>query len=151
MSRQRRRIRLLMGIILACGGLACAFGEFRPSDPMGHEFSLSETHKAYSDSVRWSKFDEASGFVVPAERTAYRAQMPDFAAGRFTDWSAEPWEFDDPETRTRATINVTYMGYSMANPIEFKVGEKQTWSREDRGNNWQVESKFTGLDQFGGG
>lgn len=151
MSRQRRRIRLLMATVMACVGLACAFGEFRPADPMGREFSLSETHKAYSDAVRWSKFDEAAGFVAPAQRTAYLAQMPDFAVGRFTDWTAGAWEFDDPETRTRATIKVTYRGYSMANPFEFKVSERQTWSREDRGNNWQVESKFTGLGQFGDG
>jgi hypothetical protein len=151
MLEQRRWGRVLVGVVIACGGLACAFGEFRPSDPMGREFSLSEAHKAYSDAVRWSKFDEASGFIAPDQRTAYLAQMPDFAAGRFTDWTAGAWEFDDPETRTRATIKVTYRGYAMDNPIEFKVSEQQTWSREDRGNNWQVESKFTGLGQFGGG
>lgn len=150
MSIAARTVRVPVLAALIAGGLACAFGEFRPDDPMGRQITLSEAHKAYTDSVRWSKFDEAVGYIAADEREAFLAQMPEPDLGRFTDWEAKAWEFDDPETRKSAVIEVTYRAYSMANPVEFKVKESQSWSRPDRANDWRVESKFSGLDQFGG-
>ena len=144
-----RPIRLLLAGSLAAGAVACAYGDFRPGDPLGREISLSDTHKAYTDAVRWLKFDEAARHLPRENRAAYLAQMPDPEVGRFTDWEAKGWEFDDPETRTRATIEVTYRAFSEATLIAFKVKERQAWSRADRANDWQLESEFTGLKQFG--
>ena len=142
-------LRLFAWGVLSVGLFACAFGEFRPDDPMGREITLSDAHKRYTDAVRWSKFDEASSYIAPGERNAFLAQMPESDLGRFTDWEAKPWSFDDPEIRMKAVIEVTYRAYSMASPVEFKVKEQQSWSRSDRANDWVVESEFTGLDQFG--
>ncbi len=150
MSLAAPALRLFVWGALTAGLLGCAFGEFRPDDPMGREITLGDAHKHYTDSVRWSKFDEASGYIEPAERDAFLAQMPEPDLGRFTDWEGKPWSFDDPEIRMKAVIEVTYRAYSMANPVEFKVKERQSWSRADRANDWVVKSEFTGLDQFGG-
>ena len=141
---------LPVAILLAGLGFSCAFGAFRPGDPMGHQFNLEKSQKDYTDAVRWSKFDEAASYLDPGERSAFLAQMPDFDDGRFTDWEAGPWEFEDPEAMAGGVIHVTYRAYSMKTLVEFKVKETQTWSRPDDGKLWKLESKFTGLGQFEG-
>jgi len=144
------RFWLPAAVLLACAGLSCAFGEFRPDDPMGHQFNLENSQKDYTDAVRWSKFDEAASHLDPGERAAFLAEMPDFDDGRFTDWEAGPWEFDDPEEMADGVIHVTYRAYSMKTLVEFKVKETQQWSRPDDGKLWKVDSEFTGLGQFEG-
>ena len=141
---------LPVAILLAGLGFSCAFGAFRPGDPMGHQFNLEKSQKDNTDAVRWAKFDEAASYLDPGERTAFLAQMPDFDDGRFTDWEAGPWEFEDPETLDRATIAVTYRGYSMHNPFEFQIEETQEWSRNGRANHWMVVSSFKDLGQISG-
>lgn len=138
-------------VLLAClAALAsgCAFGEFRPNDPFKRQFSLEDKHKEYSDYVRWSKFEAAASFVHEEQRESFLSQMPDFDMVRFTDWDAEPWEFEDEEEKNKAVIKVTYRGYSMRSPIEVKVIETQTWEREGKGNNWIVRPTFRNLDRL---
>jgi hypothetical protein len=137
-----------LALLVVAGGVGCAFGEFRLSDPFDRQYSLEERQKIYSDLVRWSKFEEAAKFVDPETRRSFLAAMPDFAEVRFTDWEAAPWELDDKH-RT-ATIEVTYKGYSMSSPIEVAVIERQAWVREGTGNNWSVRSGFTGLERLAG-
>ena len=129
-------------------GTGCAFGEFRPDDPFKRQFSLEDIHKEYSDLVRWSKFEEAAGFVNVDDRKAFLAEMPEFDVVRFTDWEADPWEFVDAEEKNEAIIKVTYRGYSMRTPFEVKVIETQTWKREGSGNNWIVSPSFENLDKL---
>ena len=148
MPMESRSIRLLVLGSLLCGALACAYGEYAPNDPMGNNFTLTEAHKVYTDAVRWSKFDEASAFVAASERAAYLAQMPDFDEGRFTDWTAGKWVFENEETRESATIEVTYRAYTMTSPVEFKVKEQQSWSHDEEKKIWRLNSKFSGLGQF---
>jgi len=136
-------------LVLATGvGTGCAFGEFRPDDPFKRQFSLEDAHKNYSDFVRWSKFEEAATFVHSDDRQGFLAQMPEFDLVRFTDWSADPWEFVDAEEKNKAIINVTYRGYSMRTPFEVKVTETQTWEREGKGNHWVVRPAFENLDRL---
>ncbi|MCS5635437.1 MAG: hypothetical protein NZ990_02895 [Myxococcota bacterium] len=148
--RRPTRFWLAAAMLLAGAGFSCAFGDFRPGDPMGHQFNLEKSQKAYTDAVRWSKFDEAASYLDPGEREAFLAQMPDFDDGRFTDWEAGVWQFDDPEEMIGGVIHVTYRAYSMNTLLEFKVKERQQWSRPDDGKLWKVESEFSGLGQFAG-
>jgi hypothetical protein len=136
-------------LIASSLGLGCAFGEFRPEDPFKRKFSLEDQHKDYTDNVRWSKFNEASSFMVEDARRSFLDKMPKFEQVRFTDWEAEPWELED-EDMTKATIFVRYKGYSMSNPFEVEVKETQHWSRDGNGNNWTVESEFIDLDRLVG-
>lgn len=135
---------------VAMGSLSCAFGEIRAHDPMDRQLSLEDRHKDYTDLVRWSKFRAAAAFVKPEARSEFLKQMPDADEVRFTDWEAEEWEFEDPETMDRAIIEVRYRGYSMNRPFEVKVHEQQEWTREGRSNHWNVVSRFLDLETLVG-
>lgn len=149
MSALRTQILAALMLSLVAGlGSGCAFGEFRPDDPWKRQFSLEDIHKEYSDLVRWSKFEEAAGFVNAEDRTAFLGEMPEFDEVRFTDWEAKPWEFVDHEEKNKAIIEVTYRGYSMRTPFEVKVTEIQTWEREGTGNRWIVRPEFKNLDKL---
>lgn len=136
-------------LLVSSLGLGCAFGEIRPDDLFKRKFSLEDKHKEYTDSVRWSKFAEASGHMMQQDRHSFLAQMPQFNQLRFTDWSAEPFELDDEE-KAAATIYVTYLGYSMSYPVEVEIEEIQRWTREGTGNRWTVVSTFEHLDKLVG-
>jgi hypothetical protein len=138
----------LLAVVLAANALGCAFGELRPNDPYQRQLKLEEIHKDYSDSVRWSKFEEASKYVVTEEQSDFVRSMPDFKEVRFTDWKAEPFELD--EEMRNATIDVEYTGYSMVSPFEITVHEKQEWTRVGKGNNWKVKSSFEDLHKLAG-
>ena len=146
MASQHRAVAALALALVTLFG--CAFGEFRPDDPFKRQFSLEDQNKAYTDFVRWSKFEEAASFVHVESRTAFLDEMPEFDEVRFTDWDAKPWEFEDPETKDKAIIKVTYRGYSMRTPFEIKFTEVQTWERTGRGNAWSVRPEFHDLDRL---
>jgi len=140
-------LTLFAALVLA-NAFGCAFGEIRPNDPYQRQLKLEERHKEYSDYVRWSKFEEASKFVVQEEQSKFVREMPDFKEVRFTDWKAEPFELDE-ELRNTA-IEVEYTGYSLGSPFEVTVHETQTWTRSGKGNDWKVSSSFKDLDKLAG-
>jgi hypothetical protein len=123
---------------------ACANGEFRPNDPFDRELALEDKQKAYTDYVRWSKFDEAAAFVVVEERSAFLRAMPDFKEMRFSDWELAPYELDEELRNTE--IKVTYTGYSLRSPIEVEMIEIQKWTRVGNGSDWTVKSSFVKSD-----
>ena len=146
------RFDWLRPVLITLAGLAlltqfgCAFGEFRPDDPFKRQYDLEMAQERYSDLVRWSKFDEASQYIEPESRKAFRARMPDFEEVRFTEHETHAWELD--EEKRNAVIEVTYTGYSMRVPFEFKVHETQTWTRVGKANDWKVVSDFKDLDKI---
>lgn len=140
------RICVLGASFVLLAQFGCAFGEFRPDDPFKRQYSLEQAQKRYSDLVRWSKFDEASLFVAVDDRAAFQNRMPDFREVRFTEHETAPWKLD--EEMREVVIEVTYRGYSMRTPIEVEVHEKQTWTREGKGNEWTVASEFKDLDRL---
>ncbi len=142
------RALIALSFALAFGSLGCAFGEFRPDDPLDRELTLEEQQLLYSNQVRWSKFDEAAKFMKYEERQAFIDQMPDFDEVRFTDWEAAPWSID--EAKRNATIEVTYTGYALSRPFEIEVYETQVWTREGKGNNWKVSSTWRDLAKLTG-
>ncbi|NHZ73549.1 MAG: hypothetical protein GWP16_03660 [Nitrospirae bacterium] len=144
--RQTALLLVPLTMLLTASSFGCAFGEIRPKDPLDRQYTLEAAHKNYTDLVRWSKFEEAAGFMDSESRTAFLSAMPDFNEVRFTDWKAKPWELDEELRET--TIEVTYKGYSMRSPIEVAVQESQHWSRSGRSNDWNVSSSFEGLDQW---
>ncbi|MAI78381.1 MAG: hypothetical protein CL917_05550 [Deltaproteobacteria bacterium] len=147
-SLNRSRALELTLMVLLSGLFACAFGEIRPNDPMDRQASLEKQHTHYTDLVRWSQFEEAATYVEPADRNGFIRQMPEFDEVRFTDWKADTWEFEDPETLDRAVIDVTYRGYSLYTPFEVKIHETQEWTRSGRSNSWKVVSHFKDLGRL---
>jgi hypothetical protein len=140
---------LVLSLAIAATSVGCAFGEIRPDDVFQRQYSLEEMQKRYTDLVRWSKFDEAAGFMEEENRQIFVQAMPDFKDVRFSDYEVLPWELEDDEMR-HATIEVTYTGYSMRVPIEIEIHETQTWTRTGRGNHWTVESSFIDLEDLAG-
>ncbi len=133
-------VSLAVSLAVAIAGLGCAFGEIRKDDPFDRLYTLEGHHKHYSDLVRWSKFDDASSYILPEQRAGFVNSMPDFDEVRFTDWRAAPWKLDE-EKRT-ASIVVTYKGYSLRSMYEIEFKETQTWKRTGQRNNWALESSF---------
>lgn len=123
--------------------LACAFGEFRWSDPLKRQFSLEDAQRQYTEYVRWSAFDKASRYVEPEMRDEYLANAPSTRELRFTDYEMKPVEIDD-ETG-EATVEVTYFAYYPNSPIETQLKEVQHWRRLDKGNSWRVKPAFPQL------
>ena len=148
MRQSRRFGPLLLLAALALFGLACGFGSYRPDDPMSKDNILEESHRAYTNYVRWSKFDEAASYVVQGKQGPFLAEMPDFDSGRFTDWKANAWELQELQDPMSAVIEVTYEAYSLGSPIVFKVKEKQNWSRKGPKEPWRVDPDFSGLKGF---
>jgi hypothetical protein len=147
MQRQRFAWQRPMGAILvalaAASWLGCAFGEWRPDDPMRRRYSLELIQHDYTQLVRWSEFERAAAYVDPEVRDDFLRSAPDARSVRFTE--AESGAIDLDDEMKSATVEVTYYAYAAASPIEVKVTEKQEWTRAD-GNNWKVRPTFVGLD-----
>ena len=120
--------------------LGCAFGEFRPEDPLRRKYSLELAHYDYSNYVRWSHYEKASAFVDKEMRDEWRRTFPDVRDIRFTDWSAGPIELD--EEKKTSTVEVTYLAFATNSPIELEVVEVQEWYRDSVSNQWQVRPTF---------
>ena len=136
-------VALGTGVLMALG---CAFGEWRPDDPLKRRFSLEDIHKQYTDYVRWSAFDKASVFVEPEVREKYLAGAPEIDELRFTDYESAPVTLD--EEMVEATITVTYTAYHPNSLVEIEVTEVQLWRRYGKGNNWMVRPTFSSSGQL---
>ena len=149
MRRTRRPIRRLLATTLLLGSVAllgCAFGEFRPNDPLDRELSLEEAQHRYTVLVRFNSFEKASKYVAPEDRDAYLANFPSFREVRFTEYESDRIELD-PEMQ-KATLEVRYFGYTPSMPVEIIITEKQEWTRRPGvGNYWYVKSTFSGLPE----
>jgi hypothetical protein len=128
-----------LALVVAAGSLGCAFGEFRPDDPLRFQLSLEDAQKAYTNYVRWSKFGEAAQYVEPELRDEFLDHAPRFANFRFTDWDGTPVVLDDE--KKSATVRVTYYGYRTDTLIETPVKEVQEWHREGL-THWKVRPSF---------
>ena len=132
---------------LAGGSLGCAFGEFRPHDPLQREYSLEEMQKRYTDLIRFSNFEMAVGFVEREHRKAFIHAMPHEDDLRFLDYETDPFVLNDE--MNESTIEVVYTAYSPWTLRQIEVYETQEWSRtEGMGNNWTVRSTFFGLEPY---
>lgn len=148
MKRSTLRVASLLALLL-CSPLAlgCAFGELRWNDPLEHEYSLEQMQKRYTDLVRFGNFTAASRYVAREDRKSYLASLPDPDAVRFLDYETEPLELN-PEL-TYALVEVTYVAYSPWSLVQFRVSERQEWTRSDNyGNDWKVKSDFRGLEPY---
>ncbi|MCZ6464187.1 MAG: hypothetical protein O7A09_07590 [Proteobacteria bacterium] len=135
-------------LVLLSSGWGCAFGEFRPHDPLRREYSLELAQNDYTLLVRWSEFGKAAGFVDPELRDDFRSGFPDSRQLRFTDFESGSIDLD--EEKKTATVEVTYFGYPTNSPIEIEITETQEWYRDSVTNNWQVRPTFNGLEGLNG-
>lgn len=137
----RTTAALLAAALIATLGSGCAFGEFRPDDPMNRKFSLEKMQKRYSYLIRWSKFKQASQFIDPRQREDFMEWAPDPKKIRFTDYEIGDVVVEDEEKR-KSTVEVTYTAYSLFALVEYEIHETQEWERIGRGNNWVLKTSF---------
>ena len=90
-------------ILVALGSLGCAFGEFRPHDPMQREYSLEEMQKRYTDLVRFGNFARAARFIAPEQRKVFLDSMPHEDDLRFLDYEIDPFVLN--EEMTESTVD----------------------------------------------
>lgn len=141
-----RALALLMLATLALFAGGCAFGEFRPGDPLDRQLTLDQAQHRYTTLVRFSEFQKARKFVAEENREAFIAQMKTLKDAHFTDFDSETVELDDE--KQNATVRVTYTMYTAATPYEVEVEEVQEWSRSGLQNKWRVVSTFEGLQKL---
>lgn len=127
----------LLVVAMGLGALACV----SPTDPLGRNDALEKAQKAYTENVRWGKFEEASRFVDPEQRDAFLALEERFEQVRFTDYDIGAVSSEDHET---AEVEVTYRGYALPYYVEKEVREQQQWYRaEGVGNTWRVRPQLS--------
>jgi len=150
MIRTRRRWKSTALSVLAAtvcaASLGCAFGEFRPDDPLNRQYSLERVQREYSYQIRWSNFKKAAQFVEPKQRAAFMDWGPDPKKFRFTDYLIGDLVVEDEEKR-HSTVEVTYTLYSLFALVEYEIHETQVWTRKGRGNYWFVETSFVEMPE----
>jgi hypothetical protein len=129
-----RKLGVWCALLLLLGSAAGCVQMF--ADPLGREFSFNDSQRQYTNYLRWGEIEKASTFVDPALRQDFLSQAPVFEGLRITDYEIGAIDY----TGDIANVTVTYAGYTLANAVEHRIREKQTWYREDNSNTWRVRS-----------
>ena len=124
---------LLLCVLLLAGPTGCITWF---TDPMGYHAAFDRIQRQYTNYLRWGQVEKASSFVDPTLRAAYLKQAPAFEALRITDYEIGEIEY----LSDRASVTVTYSGYSLETFVERKVREEQQWYREGNSLDWRVRS-----------
>ncbi len=127
----------LLTLGLAAAAIGCAvFG-----DPLGRRDELEQLQLQYTQALRWGDLEDASEFVVPALRASFLERAAALERFRISDYDIGKIRFEDDVER--ASVTVTYRGYSVASLVEQSLRETQEWSRED--GEWTVRPRFDGV------
>jgi hypothetical protein len=124
---------LLLCVLLLAGPTGCITWF---TDPMGYRAAFDQMQRQYTNYLRWGQVERASRFVDPKQREAYLKQAPAFETLRITDYEIGEVDY----LNDRATVTVTYSGYSLDTFVERQVREEQEWYREGKALDWHVRS-----------
>jgi hypothetical protein len=131
-------MRTSLALLLALGSLlAC-----RHIDPWTHEYKLENAQLAYTQSMRWGRFDQASQWIAPDDRARFfrdaEEQLQDV---RISEYDIGELEMGDGGKS--ATVRVSYRVYDMRTLIEREVRETQEWSYDEGA--WRVRPTIGSL------
>ena len=136
MARPRLALAALALALVASSG--CAVGGIVDwMDLRGHRHRLEDTQRKYVRLLRWGEYDAASFFVSDDVREAFRHDIADFGAVRFTDYEILDTEIN--ELQTEADILVSYRAYHTSYLVEYAWSERQKWHRDVASNAWTVK------------
>ena len=107
------------------------------TDPLDRRGQFEDTHEAFTQYVRWGKFEEASQFVDPGMRARFMAFSPELSDLRFSDY--EITRVDIGEKLQSASIEVRFTGYRLSMPIERSVRLVEEWTRDEATGAWTVK------------
>ena len=135
-----RRGGLAWGLCLAMG-MAFALMACANFDPMKREQSFQDSHKRFTQYLRWGKIAHASRYVHPELRGEFMNLAPELTEMYFTDYEVLSTEVaDDLES---AVVDVRISGYRASWPIERSHVLKEEWRRE--GPDWMVRLDMESL------
>jgi hypothetical protein len=123
------RIRLALCLLLL------ATGCIKPNDPLGHRDALTDAQKRYTNFIRWRDAEKAVQFVDPELRKNFLAHAAELEDLEISDYEVGEIEYDEGEKK--ASVEVTYRGYSLSHLIERKIRVTQEWHRLGS-NDWRV-------------
>lgn len=120
---------LLVLVALAASLAACA-----TLDPLQRKQSFEESHKLFTQYLRWGKITQASSYVDPELRADFLSLAPELTEMRFTDYEIVSADIDDKWGS--AVVDVRISGYRLSSPIEHTHEFTEEWRRE--GLTWLV-------------
>ncbi|MEN8182510.1 MAG: hypothetical protein ABFS46_08245 [Myxococcota bacterium] len=131
----RRSLALLgaLSLLLGCATI----------DPWGHQRSLEDAQRSYTQMVRWGDFLKASAFVDPELADGFLDDAESLSTVRFTDY--EIGALDMKDDKASATVRVEYQAYHTATLLEGTLRETQDWYFE--GGKWRVRPTLAALSQ----
>jgi hypothetical protein len=122
----------LLAALLLAGVGGCSTIDW---DPMQRETEFTETQRTFTQYVRWGHFEEASLYVVSAQRGEFLSLAPALSDVRFTDYRII--DLDLADGYQSAEVEVQYSGYRLSVPVERTFQVSQSWAVEDDGQ-WRV-------------
>ena len=123
---------ILLAVLLGLSGCSSMI-----SDPLDRRGQFEETQEAFTQYVRWGRFEEASRFVDPEMREQFMSCAPEFSDLRFSDY--EITEIDMGEGLKSASVQVRYTGYRLSMPVEKTVSLTEEWTRDEATGAWTVK------------
>jgi hypothetical protein len=130
-------MRKTLVIVLGLGSLVAC----RHLDPWTHEYNLERAQLAYTQSMRWGKFDEASVWIGAEDRPRFFREAEQLHDVRISEYDIG--ELEMGEGGKSATVRVSYRVYDMRTLIERELLETQEWNYTDEG--WMVRPKIASL------
>ena len=128
----RSAIGVLLAALLGLSGCMSSL-----SDPLNRRGQFEDTQEAFTQYVRWGRFDEASRFVDPEMREQFMSYAPEFSDLRFSDY--EITQIDMHEGLKSASVQVRYTGYRLSMPFEKTVSLTEEWTRDEATGAWSVK------------
>lgn len=136
-----RARRLAAGVLLLA--LVAALGACASLDPLRRKQTFEESHKRFTQYMRWGKIAAASRYVHPELRSEFLSLAPEITDMHFTDYEILHADIDDAwET---AVVDVRISGYRASWPVERSHVITEEWQRE--GLEWLVRIDMPSLRQ----
>jgi hypothetical protein len=124
-------LALLVAAVAGCASL----------DPFQRKKSWEESHKRFTQYMRWGKISAASRYVDPELRAEFLSLAPEITDMYFTDYEILHADIDDGwET---AVVDVRISGYRASWPVERSHVITEEWRRE--GLEWLVRLDMESL------
>lgn len=127
-------IALLPLLVTALGGCASL-------DPLQRKQSFEESHKRFTQYMRWGKISAASRYVDPELRAEFLSLAPEITDMYFTDYEILHTDIDGGWQT--AVVDVRISGYRASYPVERSHVITEEWRRE--GLEWLVRLDMASL------
>lgn len=130
-----------LGAAVLLAALVGALGACASLDPLRRKQSFEESHKLFTQYMRWGKIAQASQYVEPELREEFLSLAPELTQMYFTDYEILSADID--AAWESAVVDVRIAGYRLSHPIERSHVLTEEWRRE--GLDWLVRLDLAAL------